>query len=86
MRKTDSRKDITNVQGRTLERIGLLTPHTGGNLGDAAIQDALIYNIHKRLPQAEIWGFTLYPADTEKRHHIRAYPLTSLSLPFYGKH
>ena len=42
----------------------LLDCYTGGNLGDGAIQDAVIWNIRQRLPDAAIYGITLHPADT----------------------
>jgi len=34
-------------------RIGLPTPHNGGNLGDAAIQDAMIVNLRLGPPGAQ---------------------------------
>lgn len=33
-------------------QVALLTPYTGGNLGDAAIQDAMIANLCRRMPGA----------------------------------
>jgi len=47
-----------------------------GNLGDAATQEALIENIRKRMPDAEIVGFSLNPEDTKMRHDIRSYSIT----------
>src|ERR1700677_1019125 len=52
----------------------LLSP-CGGNLGDAAIQDAVIANIRSRYADARILGITLNPRDTMQRHGIPAYPL-----------
>ncbi len=46
-----------------------------GNLGDAAIQEAVIANIKKRLPNARIIGFSFVPDDTMKRHNIPCYPI-----------
>lgn len=40
-------------------RIALLTPYNGGNLGDAAIQDAMIANLRSRLPDAQFSGICL---------------------------
>jgi len=57
-------------------KIGLLGPFGFGNLGDAAIQQAMIENIRKRYPGAEIFGFSLNPEDTEKRHGISSFPIT----------
>lgn len=62
------------------KKIGLLTPYTGGNLGDAAIQDEVIRNIKIRCPSAEIYGFTLSPRDTEKRHNIPSFPITAFPI------
>ena len=56
-------------------RIGLMGPYGYGNLGDAAIQDAMIQQVRSFCPDADIWGFSLNPADTEVRHGIAAYPL-----------
>ncbi len=59
----------------TPKRIALLGPFGFGNLGDAAIQQAMIQNIHKRFPNCEVFGISLNPEDTEERHHIRSYPI-----------
>jgi polysaccharide pyruvyl transferase WcaK-like protein len=56
-------------------RIGLLGPFGFGNLGDAAIQQAMIQNIRKRIPGAMIFGISQDPSDTEKRHGIRTFRL-----------
>jgi polysaccharide pyruvyl transferase WcaK-like protein len=61
-------------------KVGLLTPSGWGNLGDAAIQDAVIHAIRCRHPQAEIHGFTLNPQDTRERHGIEAEALSGFSL------
>jgi len=47
-----------------------------GNLGDAATQDAIIENIRKRVPDADIVGFSLNPEDTRARHNIVSYSIT----------
>jgi polysaccharide pyruvyl transferase WcaK-like protein len=67
------RKGKDSVGGR----IGLLTPYTGGNYGDGAIQEALIRNIRNRILQCELHGITLNPKETAARHEIRAHPLAS---------
>jgi len=59
-------------------KIGLLGPFGFGNLGDAAIQQAMIENIGKRYPDAEVYGFSLNPEDTEKRHGIKSFPITRM--------
>src|SRR5215475_5219143 len=57
-------------------KIGLLDHMGYGNLGDAATQEALIANIKKRLPDADIIGFSLNPNDTMMRHDIVSHPIT----------
>ena len=59
----------------TIKTIGLLDHMGYGNLGDAAIQEAVIANIHKRLPNARLVGFSYVPDDTAKRHGIPCYPI-----------
>jgi len=53
----------------------LLGPFGYGNLGDAAIQEAVIQNLRRRCPEIELYGVSLNPTDTEKRHRISSYPL-----------
>jgi len=64
-------------------KVALLTPYDGGNLGDAAIQEALIGNFQKYDPQAQFYGITLHPENTAERHHIPCYPLAAISRPYY---
>jgi polysaccharide pyruvyl transferase WcaK-like protein len=56
-------------------KIGLLDHMGYGNLGDAAIQDAVITNIRRRLPNAQLVGFSFIPDDTLKRHGIPCHPI-----------
>ena len=60
---------------RNYKKIGLFDHMGWGNMGDAAIQDAFIINIKKRLPGAVMVGFSMYPDDTRKRHNIVTYPI-----------
>lgn len=53
--------------------IALLGPFGYGNLGDAAIQDAVIAQLRLRLPSARIVGISMQPEDTLKRHGIETY-------------
>ena len=64
-------------------KVALLTPYDGGNLGDAAIQEALIGNFRKYHPQVQLSGITLHPESTAARHHIPCYPLATISRPYY---
>lgn len=63
--------------------VALLTPYDGGNLGDAAIQEALIANLRKVDPGIGLCGITLDPARTSALHHIPCYPLAVTSRPHY---
>jgi polysaccharide pyruvyl transferase WcaK-like protein len=65
-------------------RIALLTPYTGGNFGDASIQDAFIANLRLRLPRAQFSGISLNCDNFLKRHGTQAYPLCNSNSPFYG--
>lgn len=64
--------------GQKRPKIGLMGPFGYGNLGDAAIQDAMIQHVRKYFPNAEIYGFSLNPEDTEKRHGIKSYPISRM--------
>jgi polysaccharide pyruvyl transferase WcaK-like protein len=59
----------------SVKKIGLLGPFGYGNLGDAAIQEAMIQHIREHQPEAQIYGFSLNPTDTENRHGIPTYPI-----------
>jgi polysaccharide pyruvyl transferase WcaK-like protein len=65
-------------------RIALLTPYSGSNLGDAAIQDAMIANIRARLPSAQFSGISLDCGNFAERHGTEAFPLCGTNRPFYG--
>jgi polysaccharide pyruvyl transferase WcaK-like protein len=65
-------------------RVALLTPYTGNNFGDAAIQDAFIVNLGRRLRGAQFSGITLNCENFVQRHGVRAYPLCASNRPFYG--
>jgi polysaccharide pyruvyl transferase WcaK-like protein len=69
---------------RPIHRVGLISPYTGGNLGNAAIISAMIANIRTRIPDAEIVGITLNPDDTRRRHGIQAFPLTPVPYSNYS--
>jgi len=65
-------------------RIALLTPYTGLNLGDGAIQNAIIQNLQKRAEGIELYGITLAPTDTQKRHGIPCFPISGLLVRSYS--
>lgn len=70
--------------GNMNKKIALLTPYTGGNLGDAAIQEAVISNIRQRAPQAEIFLITLCPEMTAELHGITSFPITPFAIKNYS--
>jgi polysaccharide pyruvyl transferase WcaK-like protein len=50
--------------------------HVGNlNLGDEALIAAVVQNIKQRYPDAQIYGFTLNPEDTQARHKIPAFAI-----------
>jgi len=60
-----------------MRKIGILSPSGTGNLGDEATVAVLIEQIRSRYPHAEIYGLTVNPDDTRKRHGIAAYAARS---------
>ena len=62
-------------RGTNFRKVGLFDHMGFGNLGDAAIQDAFIANIRRRLPGVKLFAFSLHPADTRRRHGIPSYPI-----------
>lgn len=63
--------------------IALLSPCGWGNLGDAAILDAVISAIRARQPDANICAFTQNPEDTERRHGVPSFACSGYSLPYH---
>jgi polysaccharide pyruvyl transferase WcaK-like protein len=78
---------VSHVAGKSFSQrdyqIALLTPYDGGNLGDAAIQDAMIENIRRRLPDVRLTGICLNCENFTKLHGIEAFPLCETDRPFY---
>ncbi|HEX3479063.1 MAG TPA: polysaccharide pyruvyl transferase family protein [Kofleriaceae bacterium] len=64
-------------------RVAFVSPSGLGNLGDAAILESFLAGLRRRLPGAEIVGFTLNPADTRVRHGVDATTCGAFSLPHY---
>jgi polysaccharide pyruvyl transferase WcaK-like protein len=71
------------IARRRIRRVGLISP-TSGNLGNAAMQTAMIANLRTRIAGVEILGITLNPDETRRRHGIKAFPLAGVSRPYYG--
>jgi polysaccharide pyruvyl transferase WcaK-like protein len=62
-------------------KIVLITPYSGGNLGDAAIQEAAIENIRGRTPHADISLVTLDPEVTSRLHGLHSFPISRRLRP-----
>jgi polysaccharide pyruvyl transferase WcaK-like protein len=67
---------MKSLQG--IRKIGVFGHVGNENLGDEAIIAAVIQNIKRRYPNAEIRGFTINPEDTRRRHKIAAFPIRKL--------
>jgi polysaccharide pyruvyl transferase WcaK-like protein len=77
--------DTLRQRDRAADRnIALLTPYTGHNLGDAAIQDAVIANLRLRLADPQFSGVTLNCCNFIERHGDASFPLCGPRRPFYG--
>ncbi len=63
----------------SVKRIGILGHVGNANLGDEGIITAVIQNIQRRSPGAELCAFTTNPHDTRERHGIPAFPLRRLT-------
>jgi len=74
---------VAEACSHTEYRLALLTPYDGGNLGDAAIQDAMIDNIRRRLPGVRLSGISLSPQNFMKLHGLESFPLCETDRPFY---
>ena len=67
---------------RARKMIGLFHHVGGGNLGDDATLDAVMWNIRQRWPHAVIIALSINPDDTRKRHGIPAYPISAKTWSF----
>lgn len=53
--------------------VAILGPYGFGNLGDAAIQEAVLAQLHERVPDARVVGVSMNPSDTRRRHGIETF-------------
>ena len=82
----DHRLQVPTVKSRGERRapwVALLTPYDGGNLGDAAIQHAVIANLRICDPNIQVCGITLEPVKTAALHGIPCYSLAAGSRAHY---
>lgn len=56
-------------------KIGVFNHAGTKNLGDEALLAALVQNVRRRVPDAEIIAFTINPDDTRRRHGISCFPI-----------
>jgi len=68
---------------QSLSHVALLAPYNGGNLGDAAILEALIHSVRRIDAQSQITGITINPVLTSVLHGIPCYPLAVNPRPHY---
>jgi polysaccharide pyruvyl transferase WcaK-like protein len=59
------------------QKIAVLHHLGGGNLGDEASLQAVIQNIQRRWPDAEVTALTMNPAETTRRYGVPALPIRS---------
>ncbi|MCK9486806.1 MAG: polysaccharide pyruvyl transferase family protein [Dehalococcoidia bacterium] len=57
--------------------VGVWGHYYGANLGDDLVARVIVEAVRRRDPSSEVRGFSLDPTDTERRHGIRAWPITS---------
>ena len=60
-------------------RIGVFGHVGHQNLGDEALIAAVVQNVRRRYPGAELRAFTARPHDTEQRHGIPAFPIRRMN-------
>jgi len=60
------------------KRIAIFSPIGTGNLGDEATIAAVIQNIKRRHPEAQIYALCVHPHDTQTRHKVHALPMHPL--------
>ena len=63
------------MASQSRKKIGVFSHGGVKNLGDEALFAAVVQNTRLRLPEAEIVGFTINPADTVVRHGIPCFPI-----------
>jgi polysaccharide pyruvyl transferase WcaK-like protein len=67
---------------QTSKKVGLLHHVGGGDHGEEASFQAVVQNVRKRWPEAEIFGFSMNPDDTRAKHGIPTYPIRQWTWSF----
>jgi polysaccharide pyruvyl transferase WcaK-like protein len=73
------------VPGRPIRRLALVSPWSGGNLGNSAILSAVILNITKRISAVEFVGITLSCEEARRRFGIEGFPLAAATRYDYSQ-
>lgn len=56
-------------------RIAVFGHYGNQNLGDEAIIEAMLRNLRHYIPDAELYCFSINPADSRSRHNVDAFPI-----------
>jgi hypothetical protein len=64
-------------------RIGLLSPYTGSNLGDAAIIESARTHLLRLFPDAGMLLIVLNCGRASRAHGLDSFPLTAVPRAFY---
>jgi polysaccharide pyruvyl transferase WcaK-like protein len=67
------------MKNKKLEVV-LISPYTGGNIGDGAIQDAVIHNFRKRTPGIDILLVCMRPEIALKMHGVHGFPISQEAM------
>ena len=76
-----SESNTRGAKGRP--RIGLLSPYTGSNLGDAAIIESARTNLVRLFPDVWMVLIVLNCGRASRAHGLDSFPLTAVPRPFY---
>src|SRR5215831_13464369 len=63
------------------KKIGVFSHGGTKNLGDEALLAAVIQNVKRRIPAADVIAFTINPVDTQQRHGVSAFPIRRFNPP-----
>lgn len=64
-------------------RLGLISPYTGSNLGDAAIIESARFHLERVFPGVELVLIVLDCERVSRLHDLKSFPLTAVRRSFY---
>jgi len=82
MQSRDSKDDRLKSLCKKV-RIGLVSPYSGSNMGDAAIIEAARELVSRSIPGVEFLAIVIDVERVSRLHGMQAFPLTSVPRPFY---